>query len=370
MKNSKNKTYIIELLLITVLAVCAFFISNYTRYILAFIVFVCALFVPFMLKKDNIAYTTAKKVDKILIIFAILYLALFYTLGIYSGYYDAIIKFSLKHLIQYILPITITIISTEVLRSKFLSLKTKTSYILVTIITVAIDVLLYINIYNLNKLNDILTVLGFLLFSSLSTNLFYNYISPKYGYKGILYYRLITTLYIYVIPITPDVFVYFRTFVRIIYPVLMYIHIDNNYNPDKELERPIEIRKRYAGIAFTFVILTLLIALISCKFIYGTLVIGSGSMSGELNKGDLVIFKSKSKINEGDIIVFKKEDIKVVHRVVKISSKKGKEIYYTKGDANPTIDQGYVDQDELVGKVLVKIKYIGKPTVWLREQFE
>ena len=74
-------------------------------------------------------------------------------------------------------------------------------------------------------------------------------------------------------------------------------------------------------------------------------------------------------IKKGDIIVFEKENIKIVHRVVKISSNSNKIVYYTKGDANKSIDDGYVKKDKVLGKVLFKIKYIGKPTLWLREQF-
>ena len=109
--------------------------------------------------------------------------------------------------------------------------------------------------------------------------------------------------------------------------------------------------------------------LVSCKFTYGAIVIGSGSMQKDIDKGDVVVFKNSKKIKVGDILVFERDNMKIVHRVVKISSKNNQNIYYTKGDANPIIDTGYVKEDKVLGKVLFKIKYIGRPTLWLREQF-
>ena len=218
MKTNKKIAYTIEILLLVTLLICAFFISSNTRYVLSIIVLIFSIGIPFLVKKESIPYTSRYRVRTAMIVFAILYLALFYTLGIYAGFYESVIKFSFKNIFLYIIPITITIVGTEIIRNKLLVLNTKTSYLLVTLITVGIDVLLYVNIYNLKVLSDFLIVLGFLIFSSFSTNIFYNYMSPRYGKEPIIIYRLITTLFVYIIPVTPNVYIYFRTFIRIIYP--------------------------------------------------------------------------------------------------------------------------------------------------------
>ena len=43
--------------------------------------------------------------------------------------------------------------------------------------------------------------------------------------------------------------------------------------------------------------------------------------------------------------------------------------YYTKGDANKNIDDGYVTEDKIYALVKLKVKYIGYPTLWVRELF-
>ena len=94
-------------------------------------------------------------------------------------------------------------------------------------------------------------------------------------------------------------------------------------------------------------------------------------MSGSIEKGDVIVFKSKkNNIKEGDVIVFKKEKIKVVHRVIAIKNVNNEFRYYTKGDANIMADEKYVTKSDLMGKVLIRIRYIGKPTLWLRQLFD
>ena len=113
--------------------------------------------------------------------------------------------------------------------------------------------------------------------------------------------------------------------------------------------------------------------LISCQFKYGILVIGSGSMTGTINKGDAIIYEKLedgTMIESGEIIVFYSEDVRVIHRVID-KKDTGKEIrYYTKGDANSNEDEGYRLESDVVGKVKIKIPHIGRLTIALNEIFQ
>ena len=92
---------------------------------------------------------------------------------------------------------------------------------------------------------------------------------------------------------------------------------------------------------------------VSCRFRYGTLVIGTGSMTGTINKGDIIIYEryEKEELEIGEIIVFKTENVFVIHRIIDKKSV-GEEIrYYTKGDANQQGDKGFSTQKNIVGIV-------------------
>jgi signal peptidase len=113
--------------------------------------------------------------------------------------------------------------------------------------------------------------------------------------------------------------------------------------------------------------------LISNQFKIGALVIATESMTGELNKGDFVIFEKidqNDELEKGNIIVFEKNKNYIVHRIVEIENIDNEERYYTKGDANENMDEGYIVRSEIVGITHFKISYLGYPTLWLRDLFD
>ena len=126
------------------------------------------------------------------------------------------------------------------------------------------------------------------------------------------------------------------------------------------------------GYAVVACLMISVVMLISCKFRFGALVIGSESMTGELNVGDTVIYERYDGeiIEEGQVIVFEKDKVAVIHRVVGIERINGVTRYYTKGDANDGLDTGYRTSSDIIGITKFKVSYIGYPTLWLRSLFE
>ena len=131
-------------------------------------------------------------------------------------------------------------------------------------------------------------------------------------------------------------------------------------------------KRRIVNLGIATIVIVLIVMLISCKFRYGVIVVGSGSMEGALNIGDIAIFENydKQKISKDDIIIFNRDDIKYIHRVVKISFTNNEYRYYTKGDANQELDDGYVTRNDVFGVAKFRIRYIGYPSIWLRDMFD
>lgn len=92
-------------------------------------------------------------------------------------------------------------------------------------------------------------------------------------------------------------------------------------------------------------------------------------MTGEINKGDAVIFEQYDgqPLLNGQIVVFNKDNKKIIHRIIDIQTLKGEEVYYTKGDANQQKDQDYITADDVIGIVKLRVIKIGWPTIWLSE---
>mgnify|MGYP005795448083 FL=1 len=82
--------------------------------------------------------------------------------------------------------------------------------------------------------------------------------------------------------------------------------------------------------------------------------VATGSMSGSIEVGDVVLVKITNEVQENDIIVFKENNSFITHRIVK----KDGNIITTKGDANNTEDNP-ITIDKVLGKVTYVIENIG-----------
>lgn len=314
-----------------------------------------------------------KEVTKYMIIFASIYLVLYYVIGMYVGYYKSSYVFGFKVLTNYIIPIILIIISSEIVRNQFLASKSKLVRVNTLIFAVVVDLVVYVNIYNLTDLSEFLQALGYIFFASIVSNILYNYTSEKFGIVPNIAYRIITTIYVYIIPIVPNVYIYFKSVARMVYPLIIYLLLRSVYEKNKTIVKASNQNIKLVSTTITVIIMAIISALISCKFKYGMLVIGSGSMTGTIDKGDAVIYESSDNIkdvNEGDIILFSVGTKIVIHRVVKIEDINDEIRLYTKGDNNMQQDPGYITQSDYRGHVRLKLKGIGLPTVWVNDFFK
>jgi len=115
-----------------------------------------------------------------------------------------------------------------------------------------------------------------------------------------------------------------------------------------------------------FVILVAIAGLLvlSTFSIFGlrTFTVQSGSMEPAIGTGSLIFTQSAQSYEVGDIVTRKiEEQMTVTHRIVDVEDRDGERIFETQGDANDAPDGEDVRQDEIVGKVLFHIPYLGYP---------
>ena len=371
MKKDKLKVYFLQILLLIILFFALFVSNIFNRMIVAIILAAYAVVVTHALKKRNILSIYRKQVTILMLVFAVIYLLGFYLMGLYFGYYKAVVQLSTWSVITYIIPLSIIVISSEVIRNVFISQKARLSKVFAFIALVLVDLIVYTNIYDIVTLTGFLNIVGFVLFASIACNLLYNYICARFGHKPVIVYRLITALYAYIIPIIPDVYIFFRSFLRMVFPYVIYMTLEYTYAKSNFAIAYKDKQKNILGTTCMLAITTLIIMLVSCQFKYGILVIGSSSMAGNINKGDAIIYEryDGGLINKDEVIVFQKDNIKVIHRVIDVRVVNDEYRYYTKGDANMQRDDGYVTAKDIIGTTDLRIKYIGYPSLWLRDIF-
>ena len=371
MKKDKLKIYVLELFLVLFLMGTLFSNRLLTNKIIISIFLVIYAFIT--KKSINSIKSISvreKEVRNYMIVFAIFYLIIYYLIGYYVGYYRATYQFGIWVLMHQIIPIILIIISSEILRKEFLSAENKSSLILTFIFGVLVDLVIYTNIYNLNNLQGFLEAVGYVFFASIASNLLYNYISINFGIKSNIIYRIIITIYLYIIPITPDVHMYFKSFARIVYPIIILLVLVDTY---EDSTKALTIQNRKVKGIVTVLVMVMILSftmLISCRFRYGLIVVGSNSMKNALEKGDVLLFDSKNNnIIEGQVVLFKKDNITVIHRIVRIEETNGIKKIYTKGDNNPQEDSGYITYNDLRGVAKFRIKKMGLLTIWVNELF-
>jgi len=96
-------------------------------------------------------------------------------------------------------------------------------------------------------------------------------------------------------------------------------------------------------------------------------VVSSYSMEPVLHVGDLLVIVGvkPSDIKVGDIIVYRGYREPIVHRVIKVGIVNGVYRFLTKGDANAYPDQNardptsWVGEEEVLGKVVIVVPYLG-----------
>lgn len=371
MSKDKIVLYVIESFLI-ISCLCFVFFSNiFTKTIIAIILVIFMIITNRLVKSNKSKARYNKKLTIIMMIIAIFYIIALYVLGIYVGFYNATVKFSQWTIFNYIIPYIIIIISIENIRKTILLKDDKKSNIILLLVCIILDIAISTNLQAIKTLMDYFMLIGFIVFSSIANNVLFNYIIKNFrNCKAIIIYRMITILYVYFIPIVPNLNILFECIIRMIIPYIIYLILEANYG---KKEKEISTRKKTTDILITSILIILavcILMLVSCKFKYGALVIGSGSMSGTINKGDVIIYETlDDKVEVGDIIVFKSEDVRIIHRVIRERNSNDGTVYYTKGDANQNEDEGYRMKQDIIGKVKFRIPYIGQLTVFINEIF-
>ena len=90
------------------------------------------------------------------------------------------------------------------------------------------------------------------------------------------------------------------------------------------------------------------------------LVVQSGSMEPTIKTGSIILIKKQDTYSTGDIISFVGAGSdSTTHRVTKATIVNGKEIFNTKGDANQGEDREAVGTDNILGRTVFTIPYLG-----------
>lgn len=340
-----------------------------------FILFLLLLLVSFKFvfgfEKDRHRYT--KDIIYEVLIIILVFFILYYLLGVIVGFAKTnyLNSYGIK---TFIIPLILIIILKEILR--YMMIKKCEESSLLSIITILLfiflDVTEAIYYHNFNSNYNVFIFIALSLLPAISSNIVCTCVTKQTGYKPIILYLLVTKLYSYLLPIIPNPSQYLIAIINFILPVILGYKIHNFLEKDKDtyIDRYYN-KKRLKSLCLPVIITLIIIYFTSGYFKYYALAIASGSMNPKIKKGDIVIVEkikdNYSKIKQKDIIAYEYNGTIIVHRVEKILDLNGVYYFYTKGDANSSLDNYAIEQSMIIGLVRMNISYIGWPTVWLNE---
>ncbi|MBQ2772712.1 MAG: signal peptidase I [Clostridia bacterium] len=327
-----------------------------------------------LVRKRKAPSINRKTVLLLTVVFILLYFTFFYLSGLGFGFVKRTVPFNLSILTSRVLPSTIIIVASEIIRRVLLSQERRGISVLAFTVCLLSELALAGGFGNIIGFSAFMDIMGLTFFPAISAGVLLHFLSARHGMAPAIAYRFLIAFIPLLVPISPAVPNALLSFVNLLLPLLLLLFLRTLF--EKRIKRtsisPHAKRLGYIAIVLGLVFATGLIALISCRFRYGTVVIATGSMTGELNIGDAIIYEKYvgQTITQGDIIVFERDRSLVIHRVVEITHINDQTRYYTKGDANESRDTGYITSSNIVGITNFKISYIGYPSVWMHQIFE
>ena len=326
-----------------------------------------------VIKKRSILSYTKGQVALILSVAAALYVMLYYLSGLYFGFASSpggVV--SARSIFGSVLPLLLAIAASEQARVVLLSAESRVCSLGAYLFGVACVIACSGGVGAFTSAYRFANFVGMTLFPALTANLLFHYTAKRYGAMPAILYRILISAFFYFIPIAPNVPNALPSFVTLVLPIVLQLFIDALF--EKKKRRALQKKSRLGlplGIAASVLMVGFLL-LITCQFRFGLLVIATESMSGEIERGDAVIFEQYrycDQIEENDVIVFEENGRQVVHRVVEIQTVNGQRQYITQGDANDGPDAGFRTDSHVIGLVRGKVLYVGFPTLWLHQTF-
>ncbi|MDD2823108.1 MAG: signal peptidase I [Candidatus Daviesbacteria bacterium] len=127
--------------------------------------------------------------------------------------------------------------------------------------------------------------------------------------------------------------------------------------------------KKAGKILYGIVLITLILvagltafSALTIRGSYKLMIVQSGSMEPFIKTGSIVVIKPEDNYQIGDVITFKdpgKPKITVTHRINEIQNESGMISFITKGDANKSSDAAKISKNQILGKEILSIPWIG-----------
>ena len=309
----------------------------------------------------------------LMLICSVLYLISYFLIGTIDGFGVNIYDTSILGVAMNILVLGSTVVLREYVRNYLINSVQKRFAVAFGILIVLIFSFSEVNLETFGKLA---TVEDWISYTSKNVmpvvffNVFMTFAAYIMGFYGTLIYATMTRFPVWIVRILPNFRWITLLLVGSLLPLLFTIVLRSISNRKSIRGKRQELKQEspYGWIATAVVgIVTVWFAL-GIFPIFPTAIV-SNSMKPSVSRGDMVFIQKvdAATLKERDVILYNLDDIQVFHRIVKIEFAQGVRQYITKGDNNRFEDPKPVLGEQIVGKHIGTIPFIGWPGVALQQ---
>jgi len=324
-----------------------------------------------VIKKRSILSIEKNAVLLVMAVSGLLYTVLYYLSGLSFGFSNNPYRLSGRIFLLYIIPTAIIIVLFEFIRSVLLAQNDGFASALACLSGIVVDIVISNVTVSIRSFNGFMDLIGCVVFPAVTVNVLCNYVSKRYGMYPNIAYKAIISLPAYILPVIPLLPESLLAFAALLFPLGICFFVDALYEKKRRYATQKPSKWKYVPIALCAAFAIFTVMLISNRFGFGSYVVATESMTGEINKGDVVIYDEYDgqHLAVEEVIAFEENGSVVIHRIIDIQNIDGTVRYYTKGDANDEPDLGFVTDERIIGIIKFKIPYVGYPTIWVRGLF-
>ncbi len=309
----------------------------------------------------------------LMLVCAVLYLISYFLIGTIDGFGLNIYDTSFIGITRNIIVLGSAVILKEWVRNYLINSVQKRFVVVFGVIIILIFSFTEVNLDTFSKLKTLEEWFSYISKNILPVvffNVFMTFAAYILGFYGTAIYAALTKFPIWVVRILPNFRWITLLLVGALLPLMFTIVLRSISRKKATRGKRQEMKQAspYSWIA------TAVIAVLTVWFALGIFpifpkAIVSDSMKPGISRGDIVLIQKidPNSLKEQDVILYALDNIQVFHRIIKIEYAQGVKQYTVKGDNNNYPDPKPVLGEQIVGKHIATIPYIGWPGVLLQQ---
>ena len=309
----------------------------------------------------------------LMLVCAVLYLISYFVIGTIDGFGLNIYDTSLTGIVKNLLILGGTVVLKEWVRNFLINSVQKRFVVLFGIAIVLIFSFSEVNLDTFQKLKTVEEWFSYISKNILPVVFFHVFMTVAsyiLGFYGTLIYATLTKFPIWVVKILPNFRWITLLLVGALLPLLFTIVL-RSISRRKAIRGKRQEMKQASPYSW---IATAVVAVLTVWFALGIFpifptAIVSNSMKPQISRGDIVLIQKvdPNTLKEKDVILYALDEIQVFHRIIHVEYKQGVKQFIVKGDNNQFEDPKAVLAEQIIGKHIATIPYLGWPGVFLNQ---